>query len=698
MWLKKELSQPATADAIKAAERTRIKSRRAAAEKEGIPVPDNTSDTLVGLALSGGGIRSAAFNLGVLQVLERWGYLKQFDYLSTVSGGGYIGSCMTWFGSVLGKEFPLVWASDTQPGEREKERERVRMIRESGSYLAPGDGLNLWSLIAATITGALSTMIVIVPVLFLFIALLAYENDLLFGLARTIGYWLLGIFAAGSVLIGAIFGLSLWRYPQSQKAYRKWCGRALAAGVLLIIIGLIPLLIGQIREGWELLTSLGVTLGGVTTTLLGLFKSKPGDEVKPKRSFLLTVGVALIAYGVFIAIYHTWQGLVAGHGDTAWTGLFVALAFSAAIALFANINNLSMHRYYRNRLMEAFLPDKNPDGSKIDRANPDKCRLCDIPQTAYPYHIINANQQTTGSKTKQLRQRGGESFVFSAEYCGSRSTEYVKTSEYLGGKTNLATAMAVSGAAADTNSYATRSIPLTFLMSLVNARLGYWILNPRFADKLWRIVRPTWYWYLLRDSLGIGLDERSRFIHLSDGGHFENLGLYELVSRGCSHIVACDAGCDPDFTFSDIGRAVERIRADFAVTIDMPLAELVPSKKTGLSKKPYAIGKIKYGKQKDGTVKNGVLIYIKTAVTKESYKSPEVRSYKSAHKKFPDESTADQFFDEKQFEAYRELGYRIGETVFRKDPSDPSRTKVRRDLLEQIELLVEDAEAAATTS
>src|SRR5882724_12395215 len=49
----------------------------------------------VGLALSGGGIRAAAFSLGVLQALNRHGILHNIDYLSTVSGGGYIGSSLT---------------------------------------------------------------------------------------------------------------------------------------------------------------------------------------------------------------------------------------------------------------------------------------------------------------------------------------------------------------------------------------------------------------------------------------------------------------------------------------------------------------------------------------------------------------------------------------------------------------------------
>src|SRR5262245_54977863 len=74
---------------------------------------DNTEpERYVGLALSGGGVRSASFAIGVLQALHNEGRLGQIDYLSTVSGGGYAGALLTWFNYVrrqAGKSpfFPL---------------------------------------------------------------------------------------------------------------------------------------------------------------------------------------------------------------------------------------------------------------------------------------------------------------------------------------------------------------------------------------------------------------------------------------------------------------------------------------------------------------------------------------------------------------------------------------------------------------
>ena len=102
--------------------------------------PDHAPSTelgLIGLALSGGGIRSSTFSLGVIQALAKHGVLKKVDYLSTVSGGGFIGSCLS---SVLNSKdagseqdrFPLHY----QVGSNEPLG--VGQLRNSAQYLIPG--------------------------------------------------------------------------------------------------------------------------------------------------------------------------------------------------------------------------------------------------------------------------------------------------------------------------------------------------------------------------------------------------------------------------------------------------------------------------------------------------------------------------------------------------------------------------------
>jgi hypothetical protein len=155
---------------------------------------------------------------------------------------------------------------------------------------------------------------------------------------------------------------------------------------------------------------------------------------------------------------------------------------------------------------------------------------------------------------------------------------------------------------------------------------------------------------------------------LSDGGHFENLGLYELVRRRVRVIVACDGTADPDYAFRDLQNAMARIWADFGARIEFDqettLQPFMPSIEAGypsevrLSESAYAVAEITYADDSKGH-----LVYLTTALCKGL--RLKLMGYKGANRDFPDQSTADQFFDEEQFEAYRELGYVIGDVVVR---------------------------------
>jgi hypothetical protein len=166
--------------------------------------------------------------------------------------------------------------------------------------------------------------------------------------------------------------------------------------------------------------------------------------------------------------------------------------------------------------------------------------------------------------------------------------------------------------------------------------------------------------YVSRD-VGRGLTENCAQIHLSDGGHFENLGLYELVHRRSRYIIVADAAADPKFSFADLAKVIEMVRVDFGAEIDIDVSHLQPQgdDKDKRSKLAFARGTISYNAGEDDTeAKKADLLYIKTAVI-DNLKE-DIYGYRRAHDKFPDETTADQFFLEPQFEAYRELGFLLG--------------------------------------
>jgi hypothetical protein len=162
---------------------------------------------------------------------------------------------------------------------------------------------------------------------------------------------------------------------------------------------------------------------------------------------------------------------------------------------------------------------------------------------------------------------------------------------------------------------------------------------------------------------GAGFSEKRSFLQISDGGQFENTAVYELVRRRLGLIIVCDGGEDRGFTFSDFQTTVRRIESDFGARIkvhrDASPDQMLPipndcayPKGAGFSKHGYMVCTIYYAG--GGT---GMLLFLKSALIEQV--SFRVKGYAAQHPDFPHQSTTDQFFDEVQFESYRELGYRL---------------------------------------
>ncbi|MBF0335991.1 MAG: hypothetical protein HQL40_20540 [Alphaproteobacteria bacterium] len=348
-----------------------------------------------------------------------------------------------------------------------------------------------------------------------------------------------------------------------------------------------------------------------------------------------------------------------------------------ALGLFRNVNHFSLHRMYRDRLMEAFTPDwpVKPEGAWGPANQADQgwladlapcpssggCQGCEPPSG--PYHLINANVVLPNSNDIRYRGRAGDNFLLSPLACGSDATGRVWTRDFAtGGQgVSLPSAIAISGAAVNAHtggtSSPTRSRALGLLMAMFGLQLGVWVTNPR--HKMVSRVWPNDIYPGLRGVVGTGMDENAPMVMLSDGGHFENLGLYELFRRKLDLIVVSDAGCDPKFSFADLGDAIEKARVDFGIQVTFadatPLADLVSDAST-MARRGFAVATILYPGKPDGR-----LFYLKPTLTKDL--PADLYAYRAANAAFPHESTADQFFDEAQFEAYRELGYQLGKAV-----------------------------------
>jgi len=350
-------------------------------------------------------------------------------------------------------------------------------------------------------------------------------------------------------------------------------------------------------------------------------------------------------------------------GRTDWVllGIFVLLLI---YWLSVDINLIAANSFYRDRLSKAFLFRAGNSGSVEHR---DKQLLSELngEGSAAPYHLINVALNLQGSRDPDLRGRVCDFFVFTKHFIGSERTTFAKTKEIERYDSNLdlGTAMAISGAAAAPNAGATTLKSLVFILTLLNARLGYWLPNPRVAGStswLGRLAlrRGPGPKYLLKESLG-RLNDEGTYLNVSDGGHIENLGIFELLRRRCKFIIAVDSERDRELQFRGLVKLMIYARVDLGVSIDIDL-DPIRKDAQGLSEKSSALGTIRYA---DG--ETGYLLYIKPSIKGGEYEY--VRLYHSDNPDFPHESTAEQFFSEARFEAYRGLGYQIGDQLFSDD-------------------------------
>jgi hypothetical protein len=199
---------------------------------------------------------------------------------------------------------------------------------------------------------------------------------------------------------------------------------------------------------------------------------------------------------------------------------------------------------------------------------------------------------------------------------------------------SLGTAMAISGAAASPNMGFYSDPGVGFLLTVFDVRLGWWIGNPRHLAA-WKQGRPGFgFAWLARELLGL-TNEEQPFVYLSDGGHFENLGIYELVRRRCKVIVASDVSQDPLYGGAELRNAIERCRVDFGVEIYIDLGNFKPLGDPPRSGCHYAIGNILYPpnpRGEGGHQRNGALILLNPAiVTADPF---DVRGYPQTNPQF----------------------------------------------------------------
>jgi hypothetical protein len=477
---------------------------------------------------------------------------------------------------------------------------------------------------------------------------------------------------------------------------------------------------------WLFSTITGVKMGGNTgkekgigITAINTDGSKTGG--KQGLTYLITgapyVFIAGLLTATAYALYRTpfLQSGECSKASCYWTAIsgnalpiVIAMALCAmvsiGISLRIGVNEFSMHHFYKNRLVRCYLGasrwasrkanwftgfDSADDFplSRLDNA----AKAGSRPPYPGPYPILNAALNLVAGRDLAWQERKAASFIFTPKYCGydiDRATlkkdkgrhwpdAYTPTRDYVNRNQgpSLGTAMAVSGAAANPNMGQATTSALAFLMTIFNVRLGWWLPNPRVRT-WWDHAQPT----LGLSYTGVELlsltDDEKEFINVSDGGHFENLGVYELIRRGVPYIVACDAGQDSAFNLEDLGNLVRKVRIDFGVEIEIATDQIRDRHAKGWSDTHCVVGTIHYlGVPKfspNGRIRinsageplheTGLLLYLKPSITGDE--PFDILEYYRRVPEFPHETTADQWFNESQFESYRKLGMHIAEKAF----------------------------------
>ncbi len=442
--------------------------------------------------------------------------------------------------------------------------------------------------------------------------------------------------------------------------------------------------------GW-LLTTVGGVLAG---------KSAATDSKNPKSwlellaryapyvfifgllaAISLVIQVALSSYpgasSGDVPTFRSFYGLLQQHSQVKMeTSHLVATmavlgGMACLLAWRVNLNVFSLHQFYRYRLTRAYLGATNKQRDSHPFTGFDKgddLPLNDLQQRPYP--IINTAINFTSGGQLAWQDRKAASFVFTPLFTGYQIPDpkaphdpardhcyYRPTALYAqnnGEGLSLGRAMAISGAASSPNMGYHSSPATAFLLTLFNVRLGRWCGNTKHPSA-WKETDPKFgLRYLVNELLGLSkLD--SAFVNLSDGGHFENTAIYELVRRKCRFIVVGDAGADPNRDFEDLGNAVRKCRVDFGVEININLAQLAPVGEKKRSSWHYAEGTIDYGAHAPGLT--GKLIVLKPSLSLQGDEPADILNYADSNPDFPQQPTSDQWFDEAQFESYRKLGY-----------------------------------------
>lgn len=730
-------------------DRVRERMRRAVVvEPQGelgeIAHPASTEGGTV-ICCSGGGIRSAAFSLGALQLFSEKGLYQKASAVIGVSGGGYLAAAFHVVRKSLRLEDPPPFA----PGSPElaRLRRRTRYLLPSVAVsargimsLVYGVVVNLvlaavllrgiswllgWAIHEAGILGprdravqygqlplwywiaALGPLAIVVGIFLVEATVDRFHVPprLLRTEARDFAQWLtIPALVTPVLFLGVPWVLAWfidWREPPTSAP-----PSIAADGVetllntelgVAVVGGLGAALLALARSAWK-----GFTEAGTIALADGLVAQVAGWLRVRLVPWLGTVLIAVVGVIVLLGWTTNYARNPLWRGD--WDVAAACAVLVLAIRVFTDATRTSLHPYYRERLANAYLV-RRTDGEALpyEYTRPMPYSEWARPQDHGPELVVVA-AASAFDRDFVPADRNCVPFVFDPHHTGVigdvslppqgmvRTDAYERRADYRRRDVTVPGAIAISGAAFSplTGRDYFRTRPMRLLFAMVNARLGVWLPNPywgtssssasfaercraaadagrggafgrlvAFAASGWAhivsLVDKPGPYRLFKEAFG-ATSLYDRRLYVTDGGHYDQLGLVEALRRRPDRIIVVDASNDTEDVFTSVGLAIATARMDLGVEIDLDLRSMRRGADGARAERAWARGTATCP---DG--KTIELYLLKALLTPDL--PWDVEAYAARHPEFPRRSTSDQLYGEFDFEAYRELGHHLADSM-----------------------------------
>ncbi|HLF41975.1 MAG TPA: hypothetical protein VJA46_00450 [Acidimicrobiia bacterium] len=716
-----------------------------------VEAPPEVDEERIGVCFSGGGIRSASVAMGALQALQEGGIVGPpggARFLSAVSGGGYLAGAyeMTRSRGVFASPPGTAGTQAPPLAAGTPEEEWIRKRSAFLSYSMRQKMRLLGRLILGISVNAalvfLGLFVILRPVGWFLYEVMTpgFVTDGGIHFTLSPAHWIAILLPLGLAFLSGLLSLTSM-ITNDDNRYEQWllfvAAMMWVATTAFVVLVVLPFSVWLFYDRLPALLPEFLTVDRVgqdePTGLLALFAAggafafittavrKQLAAVEPTWWGVIATALVvplLLLWALSAVVHGALVHGVAGHASplgmitfpepALWLALTVVLAL---VWLVSDQRSWSMHPFYKRRLAHAFAVERVEDraareipwGQVTDFLGREELDQRGIAGPCF-ISCAAANIYDTAKAAPSLR---AAPFIFSGDRIGSPHPEIKEMDakvyrDRLDSKVRrrdvtVPAALAISGAALSPAMGKRSRWWLTSFLAIANVRLGVWLPNPQWMGSLvdsdlddpW-FERPRLS-YLFKEIFAIH-SIRDRFLYVTDGGHFDNLGLVELLRRSCTTIYVIDgSGAEPG-VFTTLGEAMALAMAEFGVRFDINLHEMRPldadaaagyveaqlmlpwrrrrtleARGGVLLSRPYAWGKFTYRMDENGVERKGNICYIQTGVTAST--PWQVRSHWEADARFPNDSTINQNFDHQQFEAYRALGFWAAEQALANDPT-----------------------------